>query len=386
MASRRQNTGAVKTKGAKSQQPLEQGDKQQQGASEDDVHQALIQGSSDLAPWLVPELERSLGLFDAGRLHHALLLSGRTGLGKSFLAMALARALLCDLNQGGGGGGSPTSAAQRPCGECKSCRLTAAGNHPDMRLLGPNKAGERGEIVVDTVRGLIEFLHLSAQLGGTKVAVIVPCDRLNRSAANSLLKTLEEPPQGVFLILATGRPGRLPATVRSRCTIHQLPSPRLDEAQLWLSGHHNLSSEKLRQALVLCGGMPFSAHNMLHQHGLDRLEALLQQLHRLSAGGDPIKEAQMWQDNPHVLAEMLTAVIAELLRRKHGGSMLGMLPAALSERLADATPLDSLHQVFEQITAHRRHLEQPLQGRLAAEAIFIDLSTALWGRAARSVL
>lgn len=339
-------------------------------------------GRSDLPPWLLAELDSLLALYDAGNLHHALLLTGRSGIGKRVLTMALARGLLCQAGRasrdgGKRNGGKTTKAEPRPCGECRACRLTGNENHPDMRLLGPHNATERGEIVVDSVRGLVDFLHLSPHYGGSRVAVIVPCDRLNVAAANSLLKTLEEPPTGVFLILTTGRPGRLPATVRSRCTVRQLASPSLEAAQQWLAGQHNLSAERLRQALVMCGGMPLSADTFLRQHGVDRLDLLLQQLHRISAGGDPIKEAETWQNNPQMLAEALAAVLAELLRRRHSGSMLGLMPEPLAHRLADSVPLEKLHKLFEQITDFRRHLEQPLQGRLAAEAIFIDLAKTL---------
>lgn len=344
-----------------------------------------------MPPWLLPELDYFLHLYDTGRLHHAILLTGRSGLGKGLLAMVLARALLCQADaddadvEGDVEGDADQIAAQepevRPCGKCKSCRLTASANHPDMRLLTANTAERAGsEIVVDAVRALIDFLHLSAQLEGSRVAVIVPCDRLTRSAANSLLKILEEPSAGVFLILATGHPGRVPATVRSRCAVRQVTAPDLDTAQHWLAAQHNLSAAKVRQALVLCGGMPFSAHYMLRHHGMDSLDGLLKQLHHLSAGGDPIKEAETWQDCPKELAEMLIAVIAEILRHKHGGEMLGLLNPSLGSQLADSAPLAALHQAFEQISTHRRHLEQPLQGRLAAEAMFIDVSNALQGR------
>lgn len=385
MVTRRKKTADVKPQNSPPSS-ISQGHNQA-GGSENagEGHQPSRLERSDLPPWLIPELDHIVSHYLAGRLHHALLLTGRSGLGKGLLAKVLARALLCQAKLGEGDDSVPTATAL-PCGKCRACRLSAGENHPDMRWLGPNNSGEHGEIVVETVRGLVEFIHLSAQFGGSRVAVIVPCERLNRSAANSLLKILEEPPPGVFLILATGHPGRLPATIRSRCTIRQMATPSLEEAQYWLASQHNLSAEKLRQALVLSGGMPFSADAMLQQHGLDRLDALLHQLHRLSAGSDPIKEAETWQDDPRALAEMLISVMAELIRSRHGGAMHGLLPTSLGEHLAKSSALPELHHAFEQMTAHRRHLDQPLQGRLAAEAIFIDLAMALQGRAARPAI
>ncbi len=328
------------------------------------------QGREQLPPWLAPELDRLLTLYDQGRLHHALLLTGRTGLGKRLLAGVLARALLCLATEG---------QPQRPCGTCRGCQLTAGGGHPDLRTLGPSSARERGEIVVDSVRGLVEFLHLSAQRGGSRVAVIVPCDRLNRAAANSLLKTLEEPPAGVFLILATGRPGRLPPTVRSRCTVHRLAPPPWAMARQWLVEQGTGTDDPARadKALALAGGMPLSAWQVLQEQGLEGYEALLQQLHRLSAGGDPVKEAETWERTPELLADAVAAILADLLRQGHGAPDRGLLPGTLAQQLVRSASLDALHHAFLRLGEHRRGLDQPLNGRLAAEAIFLDLAAAL---------
>ncbi|ABM60802.1 DNA polymerase III subunit delta' [Halorhodospira halophila] len=325
-------------------------------------------GREQLPPWLLPELDRLLTLHDQGRLHHALLLTGRTGLGKRLLAGVLARALLCQADEGGGA---------RPCGQCRGCHLTGGGSHPDLRTLSPSSRGERGEIVVDSVRGLVDFLHLSAQRGGSRVAVIVPCDRLNRAAANSLLKTLEEPPPGVFLILATGRPGRLPPTVRSRCTVRGLTPPAWDAARRWLAERAGGAEGRVDKALALAGGMPLTAEQILHEQGLEGYESLLQQLHRLSAGGDPVKEAEAWEGAPEALADAVTAILADLLRQRHGAPDRGLLPSPLAQQLVREASVEALHQAFLRIGEHRRGLEQPLNGRLAAEAIFLDLAAAL---------
>jgi len=325
-------------------------------------------GGEALPPWLRPELERLLALQEAGRLHHALLLTGRSGLGKRLLAEALARGLLCRQDPG-----------ERPCGHCRSCRLTAGQSHPDLRRLGPEVEGERGEILVDSARGLVEFLHLSPQLGGPRVAVIVPCDRLNRAAANSLLKSLEEPPPGAFLILATGRPGRLPSTVRSRCAVRSLTPPDADTAERWLGERTEAGSERVRRALALAGGMPLAAERLLAQGSLAGYEALLQQLQRLAAGGDPVKEAEGWEQAPVELADGVAAILADLLRQRHGAPDRGLLPAGLARQLAAGGSAERLHQAFLRISEHRRGLEQPLNGRLAAEAIFLELAAALSG-------
>ncbi|MFP4146639.1 MAG: DNA polymerase III subunit delta' [Halorhodospira sp.] len=330
-------------------------------------------GREMLPPWLEPELERLLALHDAGHLHHALLLTGRTGLGKRLLAGVLARGLLCQQGRG----------AQRPCGHCRGCQLTAGQSHPDLRLLEPDPGKGQGEILVDRVRGLVDFLHLSAQRGGSRVAVIVPCDRLNRAAANSLLKSLEEPPSGVYLILATGRPGRLPPTVRSRCTVRSLHPPSLEVAEQWLRAHTGHGPEQIQQALGLAGDMPLAAERVLRHQGLETYEVLLQQLQRLTAGGDPVKEAEAWEQSPQALADGVATILAELLRQCHGAPDRGLLSAELGRQLMARSSPEALHEAFLRIGEHRRHLEQPLNARLVAEAILLEVHRTLGGNAAQ---
>jgi len=129
------------------------------------------------------------------QLPHALLISGQRGVGKSELAWAFAESLLCE---------TPTATAQA-CGSCAACGWLALGNHPDFRLLQPDAmAAEEGEspdgsgkkkpsqqITIDQVRALDEFLHVGTHRDGARVILVNPAEAMNRSTANSLLKSLE---------------------------------------------------------------------------------------------------------------------------------------------------------------------------------------------------
>ena len=148
------------------------------------------------------------------RLHHAVVLSGPSGCGKSTAARWLAASLLCpsDLDQDG------------PCGICRTCRKVASGQHPDLHLLAPEE--DKREIRVDAVRELLESLQRHSVEGGARVVLLDPASALNVEGQNALLKTLEEPGEQTFLILATDRPEALLPTVRSRCErigIRRLP-------------------------------------------------------------------------------------------------------------------------------------------------------------------
>jgi DNA polymerase III subunit delta' len=150
--------------------------------------------------------------FVEGRTSHAILIVGPASVGKTTLAGDLAAGLLCRAPSGG-----------RPCRECRSCRLVASGNHPDLHHLGPEGPG--GQIVIGDavrpvprgVRNLVAELAYLPIEGGYRVAIVEHAERMNEDAQNALLKTLEEPPPGVALILCADEEDRLLPTVRSRC-------------------------------------------------------------------------------------------------------------------------------------------------------------------------
>jgi DNA polymerase-3 subunit delta' len=150
----------------------------------------------------------------AGRTPHALLISGPPAVGKTTLALDLAAGLLCD---------DPDPAA-RPCRDCRACRLVDRGVHPDLHRLAPSgpadqiRIGDRDRPDAGTVRRLISDLVLLPVEGGARVAILERADRLTDDAQTALLKTLEEPPSGVTIVLCADDEERLMPTVRSRCT------------------------------------------------------------------------------------------------------------------------------------------------------------------------
>jgi DNA polymerase-3 subunit delta' len=202
------------------------------------------------------------------RLPHAVLLHGGRGIGKRHLAMAFGQLLLCE---------SP--GAGRPCGECASCRLLAADNHPDFRWLVPaadmpardEEEGDEGdeapasggrsrkapsrEILIDQVRKVGEFLGVSSHRGGRRVVLLAPVEALNGPAANALLKMLEEPPAGaVFLAVADDIDAVMP-TIRSRCVLLRVPAPPPEEALRWL---REQGVDDAEARLAEAGGAPLA--------------------------------------------------------------------------------------------------------------------------------
>ena len=161
----------------------------------------------------------------SGRMHHAWLLTGPPGIGKATLAFRFARRLLA----GPSPDGSLALDERDPV-----FRRVAVGAHADLltleRAWDDKRKRARTEIVVDDVRRVADFLHLTPAEGGWRVVVLDGAEDMNRNGANALLKVLEEPPPRAILLLACSAAGRLLPTIRSRC--RRLRMPTLDDAAM----------------------------------------------------------------------------------------------------------------------------------------------------------
>ena len=177
------------------------------------------------------------------RLHHAYLIVGPRGVGKRDFARRFSDALLCV---------QPPENA--PCGECPRCALNAAGTHPDVNHL--DWIDNARVISVDQIRKLTSQLTLTATHGPHRVAIINQAHTMTTAAANSLLKTLEEPGAGCVLLLLADNDAHLPVTVRSRCQRVVLPLPEKNCALEWLSAQ-NISKPEI--ALECAHGAPLLA-------------------------------------------------------------------------------------------------------------------------------
>src|SRR5512146_1469949 len=183
-----------------------------------------------------------------GRLHHAWLLTGPEGVGKATFAYRAARRLL----------GAPPDVARGVLGadpEHPVSRQVAARSHPDLMVV--ERLGEDGKprkvIPVDEVRRLSEFFSKSPANAPHRVAIVDAADDLNINAANALLKTLEEPPVRGVLLMASHAPGRLIATIRSRCRRLAFAPLPLEETAAFVRARTDVNPEEALRLAAMSG-------------------------------------------------------------------------------------------------------------------------------------
>lgn len=165
----------------------------------------------------------------SGRPHHAWLLTGPRGIGKARFARMAAARMLAEVSTSAPGGAGLTVTEDHP-----TARLLAAGSHPDFRVLERQTNDKTGtlarNIAIDQIRHVRALFATAPAMGDRRVVIVDAADDLERSSANALLKSLEEPPASTIFFLVSHAPGRLLPTIRSRCRV--LPFRPLDEAAM----------------------------------------------------------------------------------------------------------------------------------------------------------
>ena len=201
-----------------------------------------------ILPWQVPLLERALQLKSRQRLPHAVLIDDAGHLDSRDFVRYLATLLLCE---------QPREVT--PCGECEPCRMMRAQTYSDFRLvtLEPDEKSKKPtkNIKIDQIRELIHELYLTHHYDRLKIATVYPAEAMSPASANALLKTLEEPADGVLILLVTHKRGRIPITLRSRCQLWRISLPSLTDASEWLQ-QRQMSAEEAASYLEFSSGDP----------------------------------------------------------------------------------------------------------------------------------
>ena len=318
-------------------------------------------------PWQRAAWELYAARWSNATVPHALLIAGPRGLGKRALAAELAASLLCRV---------PREEAVA-CRNCGGCRQLAAAVHPDYWQVSLEP--KRSQIRVEQIRELIAFVSLTSQHGGRKVAVIEPAERMNASAANALLKTLEEPPGEGVLVLVSELPGRLPATVRSRCVPLQLRPPPAAEVAAWLRARNFQGDPAL--ATNLARGRPLAALEWGRGGRLERRLALFEALESLlggRCGALPAAQTFGASDTREAMG-LLAAWTRDLLRLRLAGADAELEHPDLRPRLLRLAHQHSPRWLLARLDeAHRGEqlCDTPVAPQLLVEDVLVGWSGA----------
>jgi len=272
----------------------------------------------------------------SGRIAGAYLFAGPAGVGKRLTADQFAAAALC-----------PSSAdrGMDACGACAACLKLASGNHPDFFAVEP-ELSERGvvqNIRIDAIRELCSNLRFSPLEAPRKIAVVDGAENLMEAAANSLLKTLEEPPPSTHFILITPYPLRLPATIRSRCQ-HIPFSPLPEEALACeIAVRHGIEREQALTIARLSGGSLGRALMLDPAFVEDVLKRFLPLTEKASSA-DIIETAQAWKEtdiaHTPLIFDLMASWYRDLLKFKATGNPSDLIhPEAAKAAIGTRTPL-----------------------------------------------
>jgi DNA polymerase-3 subunit delta' len=318
------------------------------------------------------------------RLPHAILFHGPEGIGKTAFASWFAQSLLCETPVAGG----------HACGVCVSCGWFGQYSHPDYRRVRPELLDEEAasaegeaveepkktaktakpskEIKVDQIRALADFMNISTHRRGRRLILLHPAEALNPIAANSLLKTLEEPPPQTVFLLVSNNIDRLLPTILSRCRKFSLPLPAHDSALEWLR------SQDVKDAdvwLAQQGGAPLAALALAEAGNRENADILLAHLARPGVE-DALRTAEKLAKAPvSELVELLQRWLSDLFSIRMSGR-IRYYPRyrAVLEKLAEKTDVAALLPAIRAINERRAISDHPLSPKLFIEDMLLDYS------------
>ena len=326
-------------------------------------------------PWIAAQVRQLLA-----QRGHAWLLQGPSGLGQYALGLELARAWLCD-----------AATPQGACGRCASCHQVEVRSHTDLVVLMPETAmlflgwplSEKAqqdiddkkrkasrEIRVEAMRDALEFAQRTSGRGKGKVMLVYPAERMNNITANTLLKTLEEPPGDMRFVLASEAAHQLLPTIRSRCLGHTLTWPGADESTPWLQ-EEGVPAGAAPGLLRAAGGRPEDALR-LHQAGLDAKTWALWP--KALVRGD-ISALAQW--SPGEVVGALQKLCHDLMAVRSGATPRFFEPGDLPP----AASVNALTGWWRSLAATARTVEHPFNAGLMLEDLVAQARTALNSKA-----
>lgn len=244
--------------------------------------------------------------------------------------------------------------------------------HPDLHWL--TRLPEKHTIIIDQVRELIGDLSLTSHAGRGKVAVIEPANIMTNQAANSLLKTLEEPPGDALIVLVVDRMSRLPATILSRCQRMPITAPDTGSALEWLNSVR--PGQPWAAALAEAGGAPLAAIDALER--LDESQQMASELKGIAARRlSPVDVAERWtKQHPEQALDWLGRQVAGCIRRRNGGAAAGD-SAVIDDSVLQRMDSRNLFCYLDTINRVRGQASGSYNLQLTLEGLLIDWAEGL---------
>jgi DNA polymerase-3 subunit delta' len=321
-------------------------------------------------------------------LPHAILFYGSEGIGKTTFVERFAQSLLCE---------APVVDGQ-PCDQCMSCGWFVQYSHPDYRRIRPEVLDENDdadaddsaettdvkkssaksakapskEIKIDQIRALTDFMNISTHRQGKRVVVLYPAEALNTAAANSLLKTLEEPAPGTVFLLVSNGIDRLLPTILSRCRKFALTVPSREEALRWLEAQ---GVDDADVWLSEQGGAPLIAHSLAQSGSRETMDEFLAQLAKPTTEG-ALKTAERLQKIPvPELVSWMQRWLYDLFSVKLSGR-IRYYPRYRKDltALAGRAQTDALLKALKSANDRRAIAQHPLSAKLFIEDMLLDYS------------
>jgi DNA polymerase-3 subunit delta' len=303
-----------------------------------------------------------------GRLAHAYLFVGPSGVGKHLFATELAKSLVCE---------KPT-APLTACDHCPACVQVAAGTHPDVFIA--RKPEDKHDLPVEAMRAFCGQLGLKPTRGARKVGVVEDADEFNDESANCFLKTLEEPPPGSTLILLASTTERQLPTILSRCQVVRFRPLSPADLRAVLAGHQIVDPGRVEQLVRLAGGSPGQALAL----AADAVWAFRQSLvtAMTAARPDPVglaatamrfvEEAGKESAAQRVRASLVVRLAMDVLQaamRAAVGVIVDGPDAQAAQRLADRLGPDELADRLDACTEADRLIDRKVQLVLVVESL-----------------
>lgn len=300
-----------------------------------------------------------------GKTAHSYLFEGVNGSGRKKTALALIQALFCTVK--------PDDA----CGVCTSCCKIESGNHPDIHLIGP--LPDKRDISVDQLRELQHDLSLRPYEAPRKACIIDPAERMNTSSANSLLKTLEEPPGNALIILLTENAGMLLPTVRSRCQLMRF-APLSPEHLITLLVRSGMATDAARLIAPMSGGSLQKALELDNEALVAKREAVLKKVNQLNINRittvfDAAEELSGNREATLELLDMLLSFYRDVVHLGSGSrEIVNQSVRSDLESIATKRSMPHNLKLLELIYQTRRDIQRNANPKLALDHLFMVMA------------